>query len=432
MLLAVFLWLTGLVEIFVEFEMLNDIRIAALVIFAAITAMSASRLTRIVALLAAISTVAYYLKFNNLEPVVDALRFAVVFAIFLPALLLTRETIEASPELARARAGFVKLNESNRATGLLIGSQLLASVLTLGVMAITAPLVERSSPEALRRETLLTVLRGVMLGGLWTPFSVAVVWILNSRPDLTLLQILGPGFALALAGTMLAVIVFSGISGLAQIPSALRVFKPLIPSLAVAIFVVLLMTQVLPFSTIETVALVLPVLCTIRLLTIGPRATAGAVRGVFSRIGASGNELLLFGSAVVLGFTLDASGVSSTLVSLMALDRMPIVAAITLLVVIGPLLSLTGMHSVLVGTVLVALLAPVNGRIPDIIEAQILLCGWMSAAMISFGSLSVGLGTRLFEISVARTIVSGNILYQLLFSALCAAVLATWYAVSAG
>lgn len=427
MLLAVFLWITGLVTIFVQFDVLNDIRIVALLIFASVTTLSASRLTRAVALLAAIVTVLYYLKFKNFEPFIDALNFAVVFAIFLPALLLTRETIEASPELAVARAGFVKLNEGNRATGLLIGSQLLASVLTLGVMAITAPLVERGSSEELRRETLLTVLRGIMLGGLWTPFSVAIIWIISSRPELTLIQVLAPGFGMALGGTLLAVVLFSGLGGLAQIPSALKVFRPLIPSLAIAIAVVLVFAQVLPFSTIETVALVLPVLCIVRLLTIGPRSTVGAVKGLFDRIGDSGNELLLFGAAVVLGFTLNASGISDTLVSLLALDRMPIVAAITLLVVIGPVLALTGMHSVLVGTLLVALLAPVNDRIPDIIEGQILLCGWMSAAMISFGSLSVGLGTRLFGVSVARTIISSNILYQMLFSSLCAAVLALWY-----
>jgi len=427
MLLAVFLWFTGLIEIFYVNETLTDVRIGVLVVFMAVTSLTAARLTKAVAALAVVASIGYYLANNNLDPVVDALKFAVVFAIFLPALLLTRETIEASPELSIARNGFLKLNEANRATGLLVGSQLLASVLTLGVLAITAPLVERGSSEVLRRETLLTVLRGIMLGGLWTPFSVAVIWILNTRPNLSLIEILGPGFLLALAGTVLAALLFSGFSGLAQIPSALKVFKPLIPSLATAIFVVLAFAHFLPFSTIETVALVLPLLCLIRLFTIGPRVTAGAVKGLFARIGASGNELLLFGAAVVLGFLLNSSGIAQTLVSILALDTMPIMAAITLLVLLGPLLALTGMHSVLVGTLLAALLTSLDSRIPDIIEGQILLCGWMSAAMISFGSISVGLGTRLFEVSVSRTILSNNILFQILFSALCAGVLVLWF-----
>jgi len=321
--LAVFLWISGLVEIFYLNQTLTDVRIGALVLFMAVAFLSASNLTKAVAALAVVASIGYYLSFGDLDPITDALKFAVVFAIFLPALLLTRETIEASPELSVARSGFLQLTQANRATGLLVGSQLLASVLTLGVLAITSPLVERGSSETLRRETLLTVLRGIMLGGLWTPFSVAVIWILNTRPKLSLIEILGPGFLFALAGTLLAVVLFSGIRGLGQIPSALRVFKPLIPSLATAILVVLVFAHFLPFSTIETVAIVLPVLCLMRLFSIGPRAATGAVKGLFSRIGSSGNELLLFGSAVVLGFLLNASGISSMLVSRLSLDTMP-------------------------------------------------------------------------------------------------------------
>lgn len=422
-LLAVFLWITGIVDIFADIRFLDDIRLGALIMFIALAVFLTSRLTRIVAMISAISAIVYFHYFQTFTPVIDGLRFALVFTIFLPALVLTREVVETSPEIAQARSAFSELSAANRSTGLVIGSQLLGAVLTLGVMAVTAPLVSQSSPEPERRSTLLNVLQGLMLGGLWTPFSVAVVYILNFRPELSLAELLIPGFCMAVVGTLVAIMLAAGPRGLTQIPSALRVFKPLMPMIFVAIVGVLVAAWLLPFSTIQTVALVMPVLCGIKLMMIGPFAARGALGNVFSRIGSTGNEMLLFSAAVVLGYLVQSSGLSAHLVTLLALDRNSVVAAIVVLVMIGPVLALTGMHSVLIGTLLIAIMSPVSDRIPDIIEGQILIFGWMSGAIVSLGSLSVGLGTRLFRVSVARTIISTNLLFTAVFAACVAAVL---------
>jgi len=415
-----------MVAIFVDLSALEDVRLGALVLFIALAVISASRLTLFLTAVAIASGTLWMMQSGDIKPILDGLRFALVFSIFLPALVLTRETIEASREIALARSAFMELSSNQRATGVMIGSQLLGVVLTMGVMAMTAPLIRKDSPEQLRRDTILSVLRGLMLAGLWTPFSVGVIYITGFRPELKLLEICGPGFLMALIGSVIAVLVGAGPKGLTQIGSALRIFRPLMPLIAVSITAVVLFATLSSFSTIQSVALVMPVLCAIKLATTGAYAARVTLSRVVSRIGATGNELLLFSAAVVLGSLLRESGLAETLVHLLALDQMPIELAIVVLMILGPLFSFMGMHSILTGTLLFALLGPLDDQIPDMIEAQIVIFGWMCGAILSFGSLSITLGTGLFRVNVGRIVLSANLGFVALFTVSATVAIVLW------
>jgi len=424
--IALFLWLTGIVAIFVDLPGFDDVRLGALVIFISLAVISASRLTLFLTAVAIAGGALWLVQSADITPVLDGLRFALVFSIFLPALVLTRETIEASREIGQARNAFMELTSNQRATGVMIGSQLLGVVLTLGVMAMTAPLIRDDSPEPLRRDTILSVLRGLMLGGLWTPFSVGVIYITGFRPDLELLEICGPGFLMAMVGSLIAVLVGAGPRGVGQIGAALRIFRPLMPLIAVSILAVITFATLSPFSTIQSVALVMPILCALKLAMTGAYAARATLSKVASRIGATGNELLLFSAAVVLGSLLRESGLADTLVGVLALDKMPIELAIVVLMVLGPLFSFMGMHSILTGTLLFALLGPLDAQIPDMIEAQIVMFGWMCGAIVSFGSLSITLGTGLFRVNVGRIVLSVNLLFVALFATAATLIIVVW------
>lgn len=428
--LAALLWFTGLVAIFLDDAKLADGRLFIFVIFLLLSIVIATRLTRGVVATALGASVVWLYSGLGFDVIIESLRFALVFTVFLPALVFIRETLESSPEIGRARNGFASLPPGERMTGLTVGAQLLGSVLTLGVLAVTAPLVSSDDPEPVRRHAALAVLRGVTLAVPWSPFTIGIVYVLGFRPALSLHEVLLTGFGLSVLYTIISVIQQSGISGLSAIKVSLRVFAPLIQPIVLSVATVLLLATVTPLSTLESVALAMPVLCLARLATIGRYAARNTLVRIYQRIGSTGNELLLFASAVTLGFLIQESGLSERVVSLLALDKMPLPAAIFLLLSAGAVLCLTGMHSILVGTVLATVVAPLDARLPDLVEAHIILFGWMCGAMLSYGSLSIGLATRLFDVSVSRLIFSTNFYYTIWLILAVTCVLSVWTAVA--
>jgi len=424
--LAALLWISGLIDIFFDHALLADARLTVFIVFLLLSLLLATRLTRTVMVITTIVSVYWIYVRQDFSLIIDALRFALVFTVFLPALVFIRETLEASPEIGRARNSFLSLPDGQRSTGLVIGSQLLGSVLTLGVLAVCAPLVSENDPEPGRRQAALDVLRGVTLAVPWSPFTIGIVYVLGFRPTLELHEVLITGFMLSVLYTVVSIIQQAGLRGLGAVPQSLRVFAPLIKPIVLSVATVLLLATVTPLSTLESVALAMPVLCMARLATIGRYPARDTLGRIYSRIGATGNELLLFASAVTLGFLIQRSGLAEQIVLVLTLDSMPLPLAIAFLLSTGALLCLSGMHSILVGTVIAALISPLDERLPDIIEAHIILFGWMCGAMLSYGSLSVGLATRLFDVRISRLIFSPSLVYTLWLIAVVTAVFSVW------
>ncbi len=410
--LAALLWLSGVIAIFNDNLTLANGRLYLFVVFLLLSLTVATRLTRGVVASALVAAAVWLGLGQNPDVITDSLRFALVFTVFLPALVLIRETLESSPEIGDARNGFASLPASQRMTGLTVGAQLLGSVLTLGVLAVTSPLVADDDPEPVRREAALAVLRGITLAVPWSPFTIGIVYVLGFRPSLSLHEVLLTGFGLSVLYTVISVLQQNGWSGLRAATRSLRVFAPLIKPITLSVATVLLLATATSLSTLEAVALSMPVLCLARLATIGRYAARNSLSRVYQRIGSTGNELLLFASAVTLGFVIEKSGLAEQVVSLLALNDMPLPAAIFLLLCTGAVLCLTGMHSILVGTVIATIVAPLDQRLPDLVEAHIILFGWMCGAMLSYGSLSIGLATRLFNVKISRLIFSTNFFYS--------------------
>lgn len=425
-LLAAVLWISGLFAIFSDTDTLADSRLIVFVIFLLLSIFIATRLTRVVVAIALVISAIWFGSGENSSVIIDALRFALVFTIFLPALVFIRETLESSPEISTARRSFTSLPDGQRSTGLVIGSQLLGSVMTLGVLAVSAPLISSSDPEPVRRQAALDALRGVTLAIPWSPFTIGIVYILGFRPSLSLHEVLLSGFLLSMLYTVISVIQQAGLRGLAAIGPSLRVFAPLIRPIALSVAIVLLVATVTELSTLEAVAIAMPLLCLLRLASIGRYAAKDTLQRIYTRIGSTGNELLLFASAVTLGYLIQRSGLADQVVALLTLDEMPLPAAICFLLVAGAGLCLTGMHSILVGTVIATLITPLDERLPDLVEAHIILFGWMCGAILSYGSLSVGLATRLFGISVSRVIISKNLNFTLWLIVTLTLVFSIW------
>jgi hypothetical protein len=89
---------------------------------------------------------------------------------------------------------------------------------------------------------------------------------------------------------------------------------------------------------------------------------------------------------------------------------------------LGPPLALAGLHPIVAATVLFALLGPVAPELPDLVEIQVVLFGWMAGAMISYASLSIVAASSLFELPVGRLVLGVNLRYLLALALAAAGV----------
>jgi hypothetical protein len=126
-----------------------------------------------------------------------------------------------------------------------------------------------------------------------------------------------------------------------------------------------------------------------------------------------GDELLIFTGALLLGDLITTSGVAEVVATMLQLEHWPLPLVPLLGFALGPPLALAGLHPIVAATVLFALLAPVAAELPDLIEVQVVLFGWMAGAMVSFASLSIVAASGLFEVPVGRLVLGVNLRYLL-------------------
>ncbi|MFW5680918.1 MAG: hypothetical protein ACOC3D_11680, partial [Pseudomonadota bacterium] len=315
-----------------------------------------------------------------------------------------------------------------RIAGLTIGSHLAAAVMTLGALPIIQPFVERQRDEALRHELIRAALRGFAMSILWSPFTVAMVFVLTQKPDLTLAQVIALGLPTAAAALVAAVFVDRRWAGVRAALPALLAFRSLALPIGLMVGLVVALASVAPFSTLEVVALVLPPLCFVRLWFVDPRAPARAFGQTFRDLPRMGDELLLFTSALLIGALITTAGLPTLLLEAVRLELWPTLLVPAFALALGPVLALVGLHPIVAGTVLFALMAPLGDRLPDLMQAQIVLFGWMSGAMVSYASLSVVAASSMFRMPLPRLVISVNLIFLFVLALAVAVFHALWLA----
>jgi hypothetical protein len=415
------LWGSGLVAMFGAPEAVVLVRDAAFLLLLALALPAAKTVSRALAgagLAAALILAAAY---GETGALLRAAEDALVFVVFLPALLLMRETVQRTPEANAAKAAFDRLGPGRRIAGLTVGSHLLAAVMIIGAMPVIRPFLVRQEP-ALRAELARAALRGFALCVLWSPFTVAMGFVLTAKPEVELAAVVAVGLPTTVAALVAAVFVDRGWRGVRAALPALVAFRSLALPILALVGLVVVLAGASPLATLEVVALVLPPLCVARLWALPRPALGSAVLAAGHDLPRLGDELLIFTGALLLGALITGSGAADGVAVLLRLEDWPLPAVPLLGFALGPPLAVAGLHPIITATVLFALLDPVAGALPDLVEVQVVLFGWMAGAMVSYASLSVVAASSLFEVP-ARALVLGVNLRFLAGLAVAAAAL---------
>ena len=406
------LWSSGLVAMFVAPAPLVVTRDAAFLVLLALALPAAKTVSRGVAGSGLAAAAVLALVYGETGALFAAAEGALVFVIFLPALFLMRETVQRSPEARTAETAFDQLGPGRRIAGLTVGSHLLAAVMIIGALPVIRPFLVRQEP-ALRAEFARASIRGFALCVLWSPFTVAMGFVLTARPEVELAAVIAVGLPTTAAALVGAVFVDRGLKGVRAALPALVAFKSLAVPIVVMVGLVVLLASVSPLSTLEVVAIVLPPLCLARLWALPARPVGDALVAAGRDLPRMGDELLIFTGALLLGDLITTTGVADLVAAALQLERWPLPLVPLLGFALGPPLALAGLHPIVTATVLFALLEPVGDQLPDLVEIQIVLFGWMAGAMVSYASLSIVAASSLFEVPVGRLVLGVNLRYLL-------------------
>ncbi len=405
------LWVTGLLLLFVDLPTLTLGRDLAFLLLLALALPAAKLVSRTVALVGLASAALLLVFYDEPDVLLDAAERALVFVIFLPALLIMRETMQRAPEARAAEAAFDTLGPGRRIAGLTIGSHLLAAVLIIGALPIIRPFLARQVEPALKLELTLAAMRGFGLCVLWSPFTVGMAFVLTAKPTVAITDVLMLGLPTTAVALAAAVFVDRGWKGIQAALPALLAFRSLAVPIVVIVVLVVLLASTTPLSTLEAVALSVPLLCAVRLAALPGTPVRAALLATAGDLPRLGDELLMFTGAVLIGELIRSAGLAAAAAELLVLDVWPPALVPALGFALAAPLAVLGLHPIVAGTLLFALLSPIEAQLPDLFEVQMVLFAWMAGAMTSYASLSVVAASSLFEVPLRRLTLSVNLVF---------------------
>lgn len=409
------MWPLELVYLANPWQPLKWVLIAGLALYVSAAFIRGRWQTRILVLILAAFTAGICAAYGNWRLIPAGIEKTLIFIAFMSTIVLLRATAEQRPEIPAARAVFTALKEGERGGGVLIGAHLMGSVLIVGVFAVLAPILGKDAPEAERRNVALAAVRGMCLSVLWSPFFVAMAVASNLLPSVRLWQIMPVGLGFAVLGLSIAYVMCDRAGGLRILWRSFTSLKPILPPVAVAALLVVLLTAVTPLSTLYALVFAMPLLCAATLLAMGGSRFTNAVRDTANGLGNLGAELCLLTVAVTLGVVLeDALGKTEILAWLEGLQLAPLSV---IAVVVGgmTLAGLLVIHPIVTGTILLILFTSIPTGVADLVLMEAMLFGWGLGTMISLGSVSIITGAAMFGVPPERLVAKENMMLVVVF-----------------
>jgi hypothetical protein len=417
------LWALGVVSIFVPMPEISALLTWCLGIYVFFAVPRTGWHTRILLLVLAIATVTLAARYDRWDAIPLGMAKASIFPAFLATIVLLRATADQRPEIRAARRLFAAIDAREQSGGIIVGSHLVGSILQVGVFAILAPILGRDATLEERRRVFLMAMRGMAMVPMWSPFVVGMAVATEYLPNVPLWQIMTLGLSLVVLGMLLSVIAFDRAGGPVAMWRALKTLGPIVPPVAIAALLVIGMTTMTAYSTLQSLVIVMPIPCLLAIARSPGGDVAVALRGTAQGLSRIGSEISILTFAMTLGITFQTC--LPDLGILDALQRLALTPTSVIFIVIMAmnLFGLMGVHSMVTGTILLVLFTGIPTGVADLILLEALLVGWGLCTAISVGSLSIATGAAMFDLAPTNAISLSNILYVFIASVMFGTIL---------
>ncbi len=349
---------------------------------------------------------------------------ALVFAAFMPTIVLIRATAEQRPEVAQARRLFTNLAPEHRAGGILFGCHVLGSVISLGVFGLLAPIVGTEGPPEHRTRIVCIAVRSMCVGALWSPFFVSVVLASQFITTVPLWRVMAIGIPFAALGLLISFFVLGdGAGGLAALRRSLASLVPIVPPVAIAAALVAAISGLGGLTTLQAIVIGIPPLCLAGLLPLGVSRLGEAVRATWRSLPDIGGEIGILVLAIALGVVFEAALTAGGAVADVAGLELEPFAAIAIIIAGMSVAGLAGLHPIISATVVLVVATGLPIGLADFVLMQSVLIGWALGAMVSFSGVSVVTASALFDLSPWRLIFGRNIVFVIVFGSVSVLIL---------
>jgi hypothetical protein len=404
------LWAAGLVGLVAPIGAARPVLAVLLAVYVVISVLRARWQTTALCVALALVSATIALVFDVWPALVGGIEKGLIFAAFLPAIILLRATAEGRPEIAAARDDFARLPRHERGAGLLLGAHVMGSMVSIGIFALLAPMLGPRADEAERKRVVGIGLRGMCTAALWSPFFVGMGLATERLPGVGLWQIMPLGLTVAALGLAISIVLFDRVRPRA-LGRALTSLAPVLPPVGAAGVVVVVLTMATPLSTLGAISLGLPVLCLVALAFDKPGAMKAALGATRRGLAGIGGEMSIITLAMMLGAAFEgALADSPSGWGLARLDLAPaaVIGLTTGLMIVGGIVAI---HPIVSATVLLALYTSLSFAVADVVYMEAVLVGWGLGSMVSVSGISVIMAGAMVKVPPERLIRRENLAF---------------------
>ncbi|MWD25883.1 hypothetical protein E0K89_000110 [Aquicoccus sp. SCR17] len=359
----------------------------------------------------------------------SAFTHTLVFAAFVPSAQLLRTVAESDPRVLSFRDRLQATDPRARPAWLLVGANVLGSVLAIGSVAILSPVFADPVDATARREDAVSAVAGTALALTWSPFFVALAVVASFLPDVPLWQVILVGIALSAAGILLALLMLRTPAPLRTALAALVALRDFVPLVLVAGAAVVLLRSVSPLSSLEAACLAIPVLCLMLVLSraeaAGRRRAAG--RALFAataaRITNIGADVAIVALAFTLGLVLRESPAVAELIAASGLNALSPLAILFLVPLSMIAASMLCVHPIVSASIMLAVFAGRHPGLADVVLVGAVLVGWSASAMVAFSGLLLMVTMSFGGLTRGQLILGRNMIFAPAFASLGALLL---------
>ena len=407
--LLVLLWLTQLVRMAWPGAAVDHVgaTVAALCILRVFPLLRRSTVI-LASSLASLAAVLIFI-YGGLATVLVGFKAAPMFVGFFGTIVLMRATADQLQQIASARALFARLEPDHRLGGFLVGSHLLAAVLGPGAYAITAPIIGESKAEEEYLAAIRACHRGGSLGGLWSPFWIAMALSTQYVPGVPLWQTMVLGISMAVCALTASHVLYSREPGIALLWRALRSLQPIVLPVALCVLLVAVLSGVTVLSTLEALIVSVPTLCLLTLMAKGRRALRTTLVNTYRNAAHISNEITILTMSLALGGVVRHVFAQTGITGWIGGLDLPAMAVIGIMIGTVTLGALVGIHQIVLVTFLLTVFSDLPVPVADVILIESALVAWSCSSMIGLSAIMVATVTTLFHVPPEKIILGPNL-----------------------
>ena len=347
--------------------------------------------------------------YGGLATVLVGFKAAPMFVGFFGTIVLMRATADQLQQIDSARALFARLKPDHRLGGFLVGSHLLGAVLGPGAYAITAPIIGENKVEEEYLAAIRACHRGGSLGGLWSPFWIAMALSTQYVPGVPLWQTMVLGISMAVCALTASHVLYSREPGIALLWRALRSLQPIVLPVALCVLLVAVLSGVTVLSTLEALIVSVPTLCLLTLMAKGRRALRTTLVNTYRNAAHISNEITILTMSLALGGVVRHVFAQTGITGWIGGLDLPAMAVIGIMIGTVTLGALVGIHQIVLVTFLLTVFSDLPVPVADVILIESALVAWSCSSMIGLSAIMVATVTTLFQVPPEKIILGPNL-----------------------